>query len=64
MESHGEDKGEWTQVALGVIPIGHEREIFHSEDSHHLNNLPREVVDSATLDTFKSHLERVLGHLV
>ena len=27
-ESHGEDKGEWTQVALGEIPIGHEREIF------------------------------------
>ncbi|KFV13559.1 hypothetical protein N340_07693, partial [Tauraco erythrolophus] len=28
------------------------------------NNLPREVVDSPTLDTFKIHLDRVLGHLV
>ena len=64
MESHGEDKGEWTQVALGEILVGHERKIFHIEDSHHWNNLPREVVDSATLDTFKSCLDRVLGHLV
>ena len=36
MESHGEDKGEWTQVALGEIPIGHKRKIFHSEDSQPL----------------------------
>ena len=63
-ESHGEDKGEWTQVALGEIPIGHERKIFHAEDSHHWNNLLREVVDSAMLDNFKSLLDRVLGHHV
>ena len=36
MESHGEDKGEWTQVALGDIPIRHKRKIFHSEDSQPL----------------------------
>ena len=54
----------WTQVALGEIPTGHKRKIFHSEDSHHWNNLPREVVDSAMLDTFKSCLDSVLGHLV
>ena len=35
-ESHGEDKGEWTQVALGEILIGHQREIFDSEDSQPL----------------------------
>ena len=57
-------QGEWTQIALGEIPIGHQREIFHSEDSHHWNNLPRGVVDSASLGTFKSRLDRVLGHLV
>ncbi|GAB0182054.1 hypothetical protein GRJ2_000670700 [Grus japonensis] len=30
----------------------------------HWNNLPREVVDSPTWDTFKIQLDRVLGHLV
>ncbi|KFW93106.1 hypothetical protein N336_05459, partial [Phalacrocorax carbo] len=31
---------------------------------NHWNNLPREVVDLATLDTFRSRLDRLLGHLV
>ena len=30
----------------------------------HWYNLPREVVDSSTLDTSKIQLDRVLGHLV
>ena len=34
--SHMEDKGEWTQVALGEIPIGHKRKNFHSEVSQPL----------------------------
>jgi len=29
-----------------------------------INYLPREVVDSPTVDTFKIQLDRVLGHLV
>ena len=41
-QSHMERiRGERTHVALGEIPIGHEREVFHSEDSHRWNNLPR-----------------------
>lgn len=40
------------------------REFFTIRTIGHWNNLPKEAVDSAALDAFKTHLDRVLGHLV
>ncbi|KFV50219.1 hypothetical protein N341_12459, partial [Tyto alba] len=37
---------------------------FTMRTNSHWNNLPREVVDSPTLNTSKIQLDRVLGHLV
>lgn len=37
---------------------------FHNKKISHWSNLPREVVESGALDTFKIWLDRLLGQLV
>ena len=51
-------------MLLGRFQLDMRGKFFTVRTVNDWNNLPREVVDSATLDTFKSHLDRVLGHLI
>ena len=52
------------KLLLGRFRSDTKGKFFTLRTINHWNNLPREVVDSATLDNFKSRLDRVLGHLV
>ncbi|KAK4826043.1 hypothetical protein QYF61_003942 [Mycteria americana] len=49
---------------LGRFQLDTRGKFFTMRTTSRWNNLPREVVDSPTLDTFKIRLDRVLGHLV
>ncbi|KFV42421.1 hypothetical protein N341_12812, partial [Tyto alba] len=51
-------------LLLGRFLLDTRRKFFTIRMISHWNHLPREMVDSPTLDTFKIQLDRVLGHLV
>ncbi|KAK4825406.1 LOW QUALITY PROTEIN: hypothetical protein QYF61_027172 [Mycteria americana] len=57
-------RGNGYKSLLGRFQLDARRKFFTMRKISHWNNLPREVVDSPTLDTFKIQLDRVLGHLV
>ncbi|KFV99911.1 hypothetical protein N327_04125, partial [Fulmarus glacialis] len=52
------------KLLLGILRLDTRGKIFTMRTTSHWKNLPREVVDSPTLDTLKIWLDRVLGHLV
>ena len=57
-------RGNGYKLLLGRFRLDTRGKFFTMRTISHWNNLPREVVDSPTLDTFKIQLDRVLGHLV
>jgi len=52
------------KLLLGRFQLHTRGKFFRMRTISHWNNLPREVVDSPTLDTYKIQLDRVLGGLV
>ena len=52
------------KVLLGRFWLDTRGNFFIISTISHWNNLPREVVDLRTLDTFKIQRDRVLGHVV
>ena len=51
------------KLLLGRFQLDTGGKLFTMKTISHWNNLPREVVDLPTLDTFKIQMARVLGHL-
>lgn len=45
-----------------LLRLGSREELFTTGTISHLNNLPRDRMESSKLDTSKIQLERVLGH--
>ncbi|KAK4824361.1 LOW QUALITY PROTEIN: hypothetical protein QYF61_014021 [Mycteria americana] len=57
-------RGNGYKLLLGRLRLDTRGIFFTMRTISHCNNLPREVVDSPTLDSFKIWLDRVLGRLV
>ncbi|GAB0186083.1 hypothetical protein GRJ2_001073600 [Grus japonensis] len=57
-------KGNGCKLLLGRFRLDTRGKFFPMRTISHWNNLPREVVDSPTLDSFNIWLDGVLGHLV
>ena len=59
-----QDKGQWTQTEAQEDPSEHEEELLHSEGDGALEQVPREVVESPSLEIFRTHLDKVLCSLL
>jgi len=57
-------RGKGYKLLLGRFQLDTRRQFFTMRTISHWNNLPREVVDSPTLDTSKIWLDSVLDHLI
>ncbi|KAK4823879.1 hypothetical protein QYF61_007827 [Mycteria americana] len=52
-EPRRKDKGQWVQVAPAEVSSQYKKEIFTVRTINHWNNLPRDVVESSSLEVFK-----------
>jgi len=52
-------RGNGCKLLLGTFQLDTRGKFFTMRTNSHWNNLPREMVDSPTLDIFKIHLDRV-----
>ena len=59
-----QDKGQWEQTEAEEAPAEHEEELLPSEGDGGLNRLPREVVESPSLEIFQTRLDEVLCSLL
>lgn len=65
MRSHMEKtRSDEYKLLLGTFQLDTRGKFSTVRTISYWNNLPREVVDSPTLNTFKIQLGRVLGHLI
>ena len=59
-----QDKGQRAQTEAEEVPAEHEEELLPSEGDGALDRLPREAVESPSLEIFKTHLDKVLCSLL
>jgi len=59
-----QDKGQWAQTEAQEDPSEHEEEFLPSEGDGALEQVPREVVESPSLEIFRTHLDKVLCSLL
>ncbi|GAB0181871.1 hypothetical protein GRJ2_000652400 [Grus japonensis] len=56
--------GQWAQTGTEEVPTQHEEKLLHSEGDRHCNRLPREVVESPSLEIFRTCLATILCNLL
>jgi len=61
---HGEDKGQRCKLHWERFHLDMRKKLFTVRTIAHWNNLPRDVVESPSLEIFKMQLDGVLDNLV
>jgi len=65
MEPHGEDKRTMgTTCTRRLFHPNIRKKFFTMRTISHWNNLPRDVVESASLEVFRMRLDRLLDNLI
>ena len=59
-----QDKGQWAQTGGQEVPSEHEEALLHSEGDGALEQVPKEAMDSPSLEIFKTRLDKVLCSLL
>jgi len=59
-----QDKGQWAQIEAYEFRQNMRKNFFPLKVMEHWNRLPREVVESLSLEIFKTHLDKVLCSLL
>ena len=61
--AHWQDERQWAQTETQEIPSEIRKHFFTVREVKHWHRLPGEIVESPSLEIFKSHRDMVLGGL-
>lgn len=62
--AYGQDKRQRAETDVQEVPPEHGEELLFQKGNRTLSRLPREAVESPSLERFKSHLNTILSNVL